>query len=81
MIDSRAVGDVARQMSADREHFFGAQMDEWAQSVFKIITQNLASGPLSAPKSELMHPTDKRNHDLTETRDAHSPICQWNTGL
>jgi hypothetical protein len=74
VIDSRQLVTYPyRHMSADREHFFGAQMDQWAQSVFNIITQNLASGPLStsSPKSatdasngqaEPLNPSD------TETR-------------
>jgi hypothetical protein len=74
VIDSRQLVTYPyRHMSADREHFFGAQMDEWAQSVFKIITQNLASGPLSAPKSatdasngqtEPLDPTDTETQTL-----------------
>lgn len=51
VIDSRPlVSYPYRHMAPDREHFFGAQMDQWAENVFKIITQNLASHPLSSPK-------------------------------
>jgi hypothetical protein len=51
VIDSRPlVSYPYRHMAADREHFFGAQMDEWAESVFKIIAQDLASHPLSPSK-------------------------------
>jgi hypothetical protein len=51
VIDSRPlVSYPYRHMAPDREHFFGAQMDQWAESVFKIIVQNLASHPFSPPK-------------------------------
>jgi hypothetical protein len=51
VIDSRPlVSYPYRHMAADREHFFGAQMDQWAESVFKIIAQDLASHPLSTSK-------------------------------
>ena len=50
VIDSRPlVRYPYRHMARDREHFFGAQMDKWAENVFKIIVQNLASHPLSTP--------------------------------
>jgi hypothetical protein len=74
VIDSRQLVTYPyRHMSADREHFFGAQMDEWAESVFRIITQDLASGPLSAPKlatdashgqTEPLNPNDTETHDF-----------------
>jgi hypothetical protein len=51
VIDSRPlVSYPYRHMAPDREHFFGAQMDQWAANVFKIIARNLASHPLSSPK-------------------------------
>jgi hypothetical protein len=51
VIDSRPlVSYPYRHAAPDREHFFGAQMDQWAENVFKIITQDLESHPLaSAP--------------------------------
>jgi len=51
VIDSRQlVSYPYRHVAPDREHFFGAQMDEWADNVFKIISQDLESHPLnSAP--------------------------------
>jgi hypothetical protein len=74
VIDSRQLVTYPyRHMSADREHFFGEQTDEWAGSVFNIITQDLASGPASAPKSatdasngqaEPLNPSDTETHDL-----------------
>ena len=74
VIDSRQLVTYPyRHMSADREHFFGAEMDQWAQNVFHIITQDLASGPLSGPKSavdasngqtEPLNPNDNETHDL-----------------
>jgi hypothetical protein len=52
VIDSRPlVSYPYRHMAPDREHFFGAQMDQWAANVFKIIAHNLASHPLSSPKT------------------------------
>jgi hypothetical protein len=51
VIDSRSlVSYPYRNMAADREHFFGAQMDQWAENVFQIIHQNLASHPISSLK-------------------------------
>jgi hypothetical protein len=51
VIDSRSlVSYPYRHMAPDREHFFGAQMDQWAESVFKIIAQDLASHPFSTSK-------------------------------
>jgi hypothetical protein len=74
VIDSRQLVTYPyRHMSADREHFFGAEMDQWAESVFHIITQDLAADPLSAPKSavdasngqtEPLNPNDSDTHDL-----------------
>jgi len=49
VIDSRPlISYPYRHLAPDREHFFGAQMDEWAENVFKIIAQDLATQPLAA---------------------------------
>jgi hypothetical protein len=76
VIDSRPlVSYPYRHMAPDREHFFGAQMDQWAESVFKIILQNLASHPFSSPKSkdELSNgPTERLNPIQSETDNALS---------
>jgi hypothetical protein len=74
VIDSRQLVTYPyRHMSADREHFFGAEMDQWAERVFQIITQNLASSALSASKpatdassgqTEPLNPNDLETHDL-----------------
>jgi hypothetical protein len=74
VIDSRQLVTYPyHHMAADREHFFGAEMDQWADNVFHIITKDLASGPLSAPKSatdasngqtEPLNPNDSETHDV-----------------
>jgi hypothetical protein len=74
VIDSRQlVAYPYRHMAPDREHFFGAQMDQWAESVFNIITQNLASSSSSPPKSksdssnghtEPLNPSDTETHEV-----------------
>ncbi len=47
VIDSRQLVTYPyRHMSADREHFFGAEMDQWAENVFHIITQRFGIRPL-----------------------------------
>jgi hypothetical protein len=52
VIDSRPlISYPYRHLAPDREHFFGAQMDEWAENVFKIIAQDLAAQPLAAAPS------------------------------
>ena len=48
VIDSRPlISYPYRHLAPDREHFFGAQMDEWAENVSKIIAQDLATQPLA----------------------------------
>jgi hypothetical protein len=72
VIDSRPlVSYPYRHMAPDREHFFGAQMDQWAESVFKIILQNLALHPFSSPKSkdELSNGTTERLNPIQSETD------------
>jgi len=72
VIDSRPlVSYPYRHMAPDREHFFGAQMDQWAEGVFKIILQNLASHPFSSPKSkdELSNGTTERLNPIQSETD------------
>ena len=47
LIDSRPFFTFPyKHMEADKEHFIGAQMDEWADRVFDIIKKDLADRPL-----------------------------------
>jgi hypothetical protein len=49
VIDSRTLVSYPYQhMEPDKEHFIGAQMDEWADKVFAIIQQDLAKEPIAA---------------------------------
>lgn len=42
LIDSRTlVSYPYRNMARDREHFFGAQMDEWANKVYSLISNDM----------------------------------------
>jgi hypothetical protein len=51
VIDSRQLLSYPYQhMAPDREHFFGAQMNQWEEAVFKIIAKDLESQPLSNPR-------------------------------
>ncbi|MDQ2659573.1 MAG: hypothetical protein M3Y03_04060 [Verrucomicrobiota bacterium] len=51
VIDSRTLVSYPYQhMEPDKEHFLGAQMDEWADKVFAIIDRDLAAQPLAALK-------------------------------
>lgn len=46
VIDSRALVSYPYQhMEPDKEHFIGAQMDEWAEKVYAIIDRDLGSTP------------------------------------
>ncbi len=48
LIDSRdLVSYPYRVMARDREHFFGAQMDAWADRVFTIIKDDINSHPVA----------------------------------
>jgi hypothetical protein len=48
-IDSRPlVSYPYKQMQPDKEHFLGAQMDEWADKVFDIISRDLAAQPIAS---------------------------------
>jgi hypothetical protein len=54
-IDSRPlVSYPYKQMQPDKEHFVGAQQDEWADKVFDIISRDLAAQPIASlrPLSE-----------------------------
>lgn len=51
VIDSRTLVSYPYQhMEPDKEHFLGAQMDEWADKVYGIIEQDLAAQPLASLK-------------------------------
>lgn len=51
VIDSRKLVTYPyHHMDPDKEHFLGAQMDEWADKVFGIIDQDLSAQPLAALK-------------------------------
>ncbi|MEP6955404.1 MAG: hypothetical protein ABI883_01155 [Chthoniobacterales bacterium] len=55
VIDSRKlVSYPYRHMDPDKEHFLGADMDEWADKVFALIDRDLSAQPLAAlrPLSE-----------------------------
>jgi hypothetical protein len=48
-IDSRPlVSYPYKQMQPDKEHFLGAQQDEWADKVFDIISRDLNAQPLAS---------------------------------
>ena len=56
VIDSRTlVSYPYKHMEPDREHFIGADMDQWADKVFGIIEQDLSLQPIASlkPLSEL----------------------------
>ncbi|MBV9488233.1 MAG: hypothetical protein JO069_00720, partial [Verrucomicrobia bacterium] len=61
VIDSRLlVSDPYRHMAPDHEHFFGEQMDQWAEKVFEAIASDLSSRPLAssqAPAEQLPSPS------------------------
>ncbi len=49
VIDSRPlVSYPYEHMEPDKEHFLGAQMDEWADKVYGIIEQDLAAQPIAS---------------------------------
>ncbi len=49
VIDSRTLVTYPYEhMEPDKEHFLGAQMDEWADKVYAIIDQDLARQPLAS---------------------------------
>ncbi|MEP6808757.1 MAG: hypothetical protein ABI992_00815 [Chthoniobacterales bacterium] len=51
VIDSRPLVKYPYQhMEPDKEHFLGAQMDEWADKVFDIIGHDLAAQPIASLK-------------------------------
>ncbi len=52
VIDSRTlVSYPYHHMEPDKEHFLGAQMDDWADKVFEIVQRDLSAQPLAALKS------------------------------
>ena len=56
VIDSRKlVSYPYHHMEPDKEHFLGAQMEEWADKVYAIIEQDLSAQPLASlrPLSEM----------------------------
>ena len=58
VIDSRPFFTFPyKHMEADKEHFIGAQMDEWADRVYEIIKTDLAEHPLP-PAGALAGPAD-----------------------
>ncbi|MEP6822924.1 MAG: hypothetical protein ABI946_11295, partial [Chthoniobacterales bacterium] len=67
VIDSRTLVSYPYQhMEPDKEHFLGAQMDEWADKVYDIIEQDLAEQPIAS-----LPPLSQRN----ETEVVASPIA------
>ncbi|MGI8435717.1 MAG: hypothetical protein ACR2NX_02275 [Chthoniobacterales bacterium] len=49
VIDSRKLVSYPYQhMEPDKEHFIGAQMDEWADKVYAIIDRDLSAQPLAS---------------------------------
>jgi hypothetical protein len=51
MIDSRTlVSYPYHHMEPDREHFLGADMDQWADGVFDIVEHDLSSTPIASLK-------------------------------
>ncbi|MDQ6623382.1 MAG: hypothetical protein M3Y86_07855 [Verrucomicrobiota bacterium] len=49
VIDSRQLVSYPYQhMEPDKEHFIGAQMDEWADKVFAIVQKDLAAQPIAS---------------------------------
>ncbi len=65
VIDSRTLVSYPYQhMEPDKEHFLGAQMDEWADKVFNIIQQDLAAQPFASLKPL---------HDLVATNSTPPP--------
>jgi hypothetical protein len=51
VIDSRTLVPYPyRHMEPDKEHFIGADQDQWAEKVFGIIEQDLSQQPLAALK-------------------------------
>jgi hypothetical protein len=48
LIDSRQLLSYPyRKMSSDKQHFFGAEMDQWANKVYDIISTDLLAATLS----------------------------------
>lgn len=51
VIDSRKLVTYPYQhMDPDKEHFLGAQMDEWADKVFDIVQRDLSAQPIASLK-------------------------------
>ncbi len=51
VIDSRRLVSYPYQhMEPDKEHFLGAQMDDWADKVFDIVERDLSAQPLATLK-------------------------------
>ncbi|MDQ6860417.1 MAG: hypothetical protein M3032_04580 [Verrucomicrobiota bacterium] len=49
VIDSRTLVSYPYQhMEPDKEHFLGAQMDEWADKVFEIVQKDLSAQPIAS---------------------------------
>jgi hypothetical protein len=49
VIDSRPlVAYPYRHMEPDKEHFLGADMDQWADKVFEIVERDLSSQPIAS---------------------------------
>jgi hypothetical protein len=63
VIDSRAlVAYPYRHMEPDKEHFLGAEMDQWADKVFEIVERDLSAQPLASLKP------------LSQTTVAQTPV-------
>jgi hypothetical protein len=65
VIDSRTlVSYPYRHMEPDKEHFIGADMDQWADKVFDIVEHDLSSQPIASLKP------------LSQTTIAEAPVTQ-----
>src|SRR6202022_3521269 len=51
-------------MEPDREHFLGADMDQWADGVFEVIERDLSAQPIASLKP------------LAETAAAQGPVIE-----
>jgi hypothetical protein len=65
IIDSRAlVSYPYHHMEPDKEHFLGADMDQWADKVFDIVERDLAAQPITSLKP------------LAETAVTQAPVTE-----
>ena len=65
VIDSRTlVSYPYRHMEPDKEHFIGADMDQWADRVFEIVERDLSAQPMASLKP------------LSQTEIAQAPMTE-----